>query len=157
MNLITGEELNAVWELKKKLDREQRRRADLEIFAQSTTQVLDGMPHGKPLTFKVERIATLIMECEDGIKSLAEQIIQRKFDLLTRIQTFHLSELQERVLSYHYVSCLRFKEIAKLMCFTKDYICRLHGQALLRLGLNTREMRKIKKAATDCDISIGVN
>ena len=141
---ITCEELNSVWTLKKAIEREQRRQLDLQVFAESTTAVLDGMPHAKPMTFKVERIATLIAESREMISKLIERFVKSKFDLLIKIQSCKLDELPERVLSYHYVSCLTFKEIARLMNYTKEYISMLHGKGLKSLGLTVKEMTACK-------------
>ena len=144
MAQITCEELNAVWNVKKQLEREQRRLVDLEICAGSTTPRLDGMPHTTPLTYKTERIATLILDCHNAIEQLSQQLVQSKFILLQKLKSFNLRELQERVLSYHYVACLKFKEIAKLMNYTSQYIIKLHSQGPYSLGLSLGEMNSCK-------------
>ena len=139
MAMITHEELNSVWALKQRVDRERRRLTDLEVLAEAITPILDGMPHSKPIEYKVERLAVKSADCKSLINSLSEQLIQAKFELLNRLQTFNLSELQERVLSYHYVSCMKFKEIAKRIGYTNDYIRKLHAKALKVLGLEIDE------------------
>ena len=142
---ITCSELNSVWDLSKSISRERQRVEDLRLMATRTTQILDGMPHTKPMTFKVERVAVMIADSENFLSALGEQLIDAKFNLLMKIQSFKLPELQERVLSYHYVSCLRMKEVAQLMNYTKEYISLLHCRGLKALGLNVEEMNKLKK------------
>ena len=145
MPLITCEELNAVWSCKKCMEKEQRNLVDLRIMADPVPAPLDGLPHAKPLTYKVERIAGLIIECQQLIDRLGEMLAQRKFELLTKLQSFQLDELQQRVLSYHYVACLKLRDIAKLMNFSLVYIQSLHRKGLKSLGLTVEAMNDEKK------------
>lgn len=145
MPKITCAELNGVWELAKKIEREKRRLEDLRILAAGTTPILDGMPHTQPIDFKVERLATMMSDTESLIRALLKQLADLKFALLMKLQSFGLDELQERVLTYHYVSCLKFKEIAKLMSYTKEYVSMLHSKGLKALGLSTSTMTAVRK------------
>lgn len=146
MPMMSCEELNSVWTIKKTIEKEQRRLKDLQILAEPSTPLLDGMPHAKPVTYKVERIANMMVDCQQSIDKLNATLEQKKFDLLTRIQSLNLKELQQRVLSYHYVACLKFNEIAKIMGWTKDYIHFLHRHGLRSLGLSISEMNKSKRS-----------
>ena len=145
MPAITCEELSEVWTLKQSLAMEQRRLIDLRSLAEPSTPILDGMPHVQPLTFKVERIAGLMIDCQQLIEKLEQEIAQRKFELLTKLQAVKINEIQQRVLSYRYVACLKFNEIAKAMNFTYVYIHILHRKGLKSLGLTNDEMAKLKK------------
>ena len=145
MPLLSCEELNTVWSAKKSLEREQRRLIDLQVIAQPSAPQLDGLPHAKSQSSVVEQLATKMIECQQTIARLNELVAQRKFSLLERLQALNLNELQERVLLYHYVSCLKFTEIAKLMKFTIDYIHFLHRHGLKSLGLTLDEMKREKK------------
>lgn len=153
MNELTCAEMNSVWTLKKLLEREQRRLKDLEVLSSSTSPILDGMPHAKPLVYKVERLAMMTCECQSRIDELAEQLIQAKFDLLNRIQSQRINELCERVLCYHYVACLRMNEVAKLMNYTRDYVWKVHNRGLRILGLSATEMKHIKESSPVVDCS----
>lgn len=141
---MTCEELNAAWTLKHAIEREQRRLKDLEVMAEATTPILDGMPHSKPLVYKTERIAIKLTECKSLIEELTAQMVETKFALLTKLQSYHLNEFVERVLSYHYVSCLTFGKIAKLIGFTTDYVRKLHVKGLKKLGLDIDAMNNVK-------------
>ncbi len=145
--MMTYAELNAVWEAKLRLEREKRRLTDLKVCAVSMTPILDGMPHAASLDSTVERLALLIANTEKSIAELCDNLARRKFELLTRLQALPLNELQQRVLSYHYVACLRFKEIAKMMNFTKEYISKLHNRGLRALGLDVDAMNQFKKSS----------
>lgn len=145
--MLSPVELNSVWDIKKKIAREHRRLIDLAVLAESTTTILDGMPHSKPVDFKVERIATMSADCSALIDALKEQLINVKFALLAKIQACNLPELQERVLSYHYVSCLKFREIGKRLNYTNAYIHKIHLKALSALGLTLDDMHKAQSAA----------
>ena len=147
MPLMTCEELNSVWSVKRRLEREKRNLVDLQIMAEPSTPNLDGMPHAHPLTYKVERIAALMVDSQRLIEQLGELLANRKFELLTKIQSLKLNELQQRVLSYHYVACLKFKEIARLMSFTDDYIHFLHRHGLKSLGLSVELVKKFRKTS----------
>lgn len=133
---MTSVELNSVWRAKHEAERGERRLKDLEVLAESTTPILDGMPHSKPLEYKVELLATRMAECREEISRLKETLVQTKFDLLNHLQSFHLPELQERVLSYRYVSCMKFTSIARRMNFSYAYISKLHVKGLEALGLS---------------------
>ena len=144
MPMMSCEELNSVWAIKRSIEKEERRLKDLQILAEPSTPILDGLPHATPVTYKVERIAGMMVDCQKVIDDLNKSLEQQKFNLLTRIQSFNLKELQQRVLSYHYVACLKFSEIAKIMGWTKDYIHFLHRHGLRSLGLSISEMNKSK-------------
>ena len=146
MPIMTCEELNSVWFIKRSIEKKQRRLKDLQILAEPSAPLLDGMPHAKPVTYKVERIANLMIDCKQSIDNLNKALEQKKFDLLTRIQSLNLKELQQRVLSYHYVACMKFSEIAKLMGFTRNYIQKLHSKGLISLGLTVDEMNQCKQS-----------
>ena len=148
MQKINITELNSVWDLKTRLDREKRRLQDLQVMAESTTAILDDLPHAKPLTYKVEQITLLMVACQEKIDSLAEQLIQAKFDLLTKLQSLNLNELCERVLSYRYVACLTYGTTARLMNVTRDYVWKLHKRGLKLLGLTFDDIRDEKLATT---------
>lgn len=145
--LITCEELNAVWIVKKRLEREQRNLDDLQLMADPVPQPLDGLPHAQPLTYKVERIAGLMIESQQLIARLGKMLAQRKFELLMKLQALQLNELQQRVLSYRYVACLKFVDIAKLMNYTKLHVHFLHRQGLKALGLTIDDMNKAKNVS----------
>lgn len=136
MVTMTSTELNSVWRAKYEVEREERRLKDLEVLAETTTPILDGMPRSKPLEYKVELLAIRMTECRDEISRLKETLVQTKFDLLNHLQAFHLPELQERVLSYRYVSCMKLNSIARRMNFSYAYIAKLHVKGLEALGLS---------------------
>lgn len=147
MPVMTCEELNSVWSVKRRLEREKRNLIDLQIMAEPASPRLDGMPHTHPLTYKVEGIATMMVDSQRLIDQLGESLAQRKFALLNKLQSLNLNELQQRVLSYHYVACLKFKEIARLMSFTDDYIHFLHRHGLKSLGLSVDIVKKFRKSS----------
>ena len=146
MPIMTCEELNSVWFIKRSIEKKQRLLKDLQILAEPSAPKLDGMPHAKTLTYKVERIAAMIVDCQRLIDSLLVNLEQCKIELLSKLQSLKLNELQQRVLSYHYVACLKFNEIAKLMGFTRNYIQKLHSKGLISLGLTVDEMNQCKKS-----------
>lgn len=146
MLIMSCEDLNAVWALKTLLEAEQHRLFDLRVMAEPSAPLLDGMPHAQPQTYKVERIAGLMIDCQHKIEKLEEEMAQRKFELLIRLQSLKIDELQQRVLSYRYVACLKFVEIARLMNFTKDYIHFLHRHGLKALGLSADIVKKWQKS-----------
>lgn len=144
MGIITSNILNSVWNMKKQINFHLRRLRDLEIMASSATEFVDGVPHSKPLTSKIERFAVMIVECQRIIDDLTEQLIQRKLDLMALLQVQSLSEPCARVLNYHYVACLNHSEIAKIMSYTRNYIWKLHRQGIKALGLSWEEISKSK-------------
>lgn len=154
---MTGAELNFARFLQAQLEREQRRLQDLQVMAESMTPIFDGMPHVKPQTFKTERMALLIVGCQKKIELLTEQLVQTKFDLLTKLQAINLDEQSERVLSYRYVACLTLKAIAKLMNCTSDYVWKMHKRGLRLLGLTLSDVKEAKTSTTvdSCQATVG--
>ena len=138
--------LNSVGELKLKYERETRRLEDLRFFAQPSAPPLDGMPHAPAQSSKVEKLATLIVDAERTLTTIAEQIEAQKFRLLSLLNQSHMKELSQRVLSYHYVGCQSFNAIAKLLSYSRRYIIELHDSGLRALGLDVRTMIHFKKS-----------
>ena len=152
MQLLTCEELISVWTVQKSIEKEQRRLFDLHVLAaprdsRLASPRLDGMPHSKPCPVNFERIAGLIIDCQHTIDSLGEILALRKFELLSKLQSLKLKELQHRVLSYHYVACLPFKDIAKLMHCSYTYVQILHRKGLKSIGLSVDELNLAKNNA----------
>lgn len=142
--MITCDELFSVWTLDAELKREKQRCLDLKILAESTTKYLDGMPRSNNVASKVEKFALAITECKNKINSLAEQILQQKIFLTTKLQSFGLPDIQRRILNYHYVATLPFKAIAKLLHYTTRHVNNLHEKAIKALGLSDEEIASFK-------------
>ena len=138
-------ELNIVRELKYEYDRMIQRLADLRVFAQPTTPVIDGMPHTPAQTPKIETLATLIVDTEKSTLELATRIEQEKAKLLIKLQSFSMRDLSQRVLSYHYACCQSFAAITKLIHYSRRYVIHLHDEGLRALGLDAHEMIVYKK------------
>ena len=138
-------ELNIVRELKYEYDRMIQRLADLRVFAQPTTPLLDGMPHTPAQTPKIETLATLIVDTEKSTLELATRIEQEKANLLIKLQSFNMRELSQRVLSYYYACCQSFAAIAKLIHYSRSHIIFLHDEGLRAIGLDAHEMIAYKK------------
>lgn len=132
--------LNSVWELKLKYERETRRLEDLRFLAHPSTPPMDGMPHAPAQASKVEKLATLIVDAEQSLATLAEQIETQKFKLLSLLNQILMDELPQRVLNYRYVGCQSFNAIAKLLHYTRQYILRLHDKGLCALNLDGKMM-----------------
>lgn len=132
--------LNSVWELKLKYERETRRLEDLRFFAQPSAPPLDGMPHAPAQSSKVEKLATLIVDAERTLTTIAEQIEAQKVKLLSLLDQTSMEELPQRVISYRYVGCQSFNAIAKLLHYTRQYILRLHDKGLNALNLDSKMM-----------------
>ena len=153
--LMTCEELLSVWTVQRSIEKEQRRLVDLRILAAPPAPHLiarlDGMPHANPVPVDFGRIAGMIVDCRLAIDRLGEIIEQRKFQLLTKLQSLKLKELQQRVLTYRYVACRKFREIAEIMNFTYSYIHMLHRKGLKALGLTVDELNKAQNSAAFVD------
>lgn len=146
--MLTCEDLLSVWSVKKSLARAVRRLDDLAGLAESNNSVLNGMPHCRSSNSKVEKIVIMMDDCRSLISDLSEQLVAVKVDLLLRIQSFALPELLERVLFYHYVSCLRFRDIGKRLHYSGAYVSKLHAKALAAVGLSVEDMNRVKIGAS---------
>lgn len=135
MHEITFEELISVWRLKDDLEREKRNLSDLENFATSTTQKLTGMPQAKPLTYKTEKSAMLIVACKKRIEKITKALEQKRLDLWQRLIAQNLKNMQERVIICRYVYCMGIGDIAKELHVSTRYVGRLHKRGLSALGI----------------------
>ena len=133
---LTWDELQRVWLVQEELAAERRRLFDLQQIDKSTNSLLDGLPRRTAKSSKVERIASLIVDCEQKITELGDKLAHEKFELLMKLQALPLDELHRRILNYRYVACLTFGRISKLLNCSAQYIGRLHGCALRSLGLS---------------------
>lgn len=151
MQRITCEELLSVWTVQQSIEKEKRRLIDLRILAAPPDPPLvarlDGMPHANPVPVDFGRIAGMIVDCQLAIDNLGDLLDQRKFQLMTTLQSLNLHELQHRVLSYLYVACLKVSKIAGIMNFTCAYVNALHRKGLAALGLTVDDMKRAKKSS----------
>lgn len=138
--MITCEELFSVWALEAELEKEKKHCQDLQVLAETTTKYLDGMPRSNNMVSKVEKFALSITVSKGKMNSLSEQILQQKIELMSKLQSLELPELQFRILNYHYVATLTFRAIAKLLHYTTRHINNLHRKALGALGLSNEEI-----------------
>lgn len=127
---MTEKELNSVRELKKRIHDIERHLQALRLSAENLVPILDGLPHSTEAKSRVEKIALLIVEYERELKTLHEQIISAKSELVDRI----LVEIEEPTLqtlaALRYVECLSYKETARRMMFTLRHVFRLHEKFL---------------------------
>lgn len=73
--MMTWQELNSVWTLKKEVERQAERLKCLQACVGSiAAPTLDGMPHTKPLDSGVERLTVQISECENQLSQLQAQM-----------------------------------------------------------------------------------
>ena len=134
---MTFEELNSVVEVKSELEAENQRLKDLRFAASQTVSTLSELPKTKPLESKIERFTALIIESEERIAKLTETFIQRQIELFSRIEALKLPELQKRILSYHFVSCMKLSAVARMLNYSRRYVEMQFNKVLSSLGIKS--------------------
>lgn len=126
-------ELYEVRELRNELTKELDRQRSLEAAIDGLTSTLDGMPHAPNRTSRTERLATLLVDTTDIIRTLNERIIEAAVRLTERIVQTDLTTHERDVLILRYVKCQSFNQIANKINLSRGYMFRVHSDALKKV------------------------
>lgn len=130
---MTIEELNEVRGLRAELERELERQRSLETAINSFTATIDGMPRATECTSRTERLATLLVDTTDIIRTLNERILEVAVRLTERIMQSDLTTHERDVLILRYVKCQSFNKIANETHLSRGYMFRVHSDALKKV------------------------
>ena len=128
---MTIEELNSVLDLKKQIETEISKLADLKLCSGVSSSKVSAVPKTQALTSMTEKIVVKISEAEARISRLEDKLAEAQAELVTKLTAAlsGKSALWASVLVRHYCAGLAFNVIARQLNFTVDYIHFLHRQA----------------------------
>ena len=144
---MTFEELNIVRKLKKQIADEEQKLQGFKDLAQSITPqatrvtlregkkeisytCLDVSPKNSSTDSRVELIASLIVDTENGIAEIESQIEKETPLLIDKIKEEFQDTLEQSLLLYRYVFLKNFREISFLMKYSERFIYKKHKQIL---------------------------
>lgn len=127
-------ELNSVWNLTKKIQREEYRLSTLRDALNRITVPIDRQPRRNDFSSRIENLIFLIAEAEENLRDLYDDKLVARLNLLSVIRhAAGLSPPQERVLQLRYCDCLPYAKIAEGMSYALSHIYRLHREAKVKL------------------------
>lgn len=130
---MTREELEEVRELKREMRREEGRLTTLRLSMETLTQLMDGMPHARSQSSKVERLTLQIIETERLIGELRARLLEAATKILDAIKNAPLTQNEQQLLILRYVQCLNFKDIWERLEYSDAHVYRLHAEALEKM------------------------
>lgn len=127
---MTQVELSRPRELKQQIDFEEQRLKTLLTTADNIVQVLDGMPHARRQTSRVEKVATLIVEIEEKIAALKAEFETACVNLARKLREENLTSQELNVVTLRYVACMNFRDIEFELNMSDARVFYTHRHAL---------------------------
>ena len=172
---MTFEELNIVRKLKKQIADEEQKLQGFRDLAQSITPqatrvtyregkkeisytCLDAQPKGTSKDSRIEMTVALIVDTEKIIADLKIQLEKETPLLVKKIQTEFPDGVEQRILINRYVVGKSFREIARLMGYSRQHIFRIHQRVLkslkqkMRVDVTTGDTMRYCVTDYPCDI-----
>ena len=144
---MTIDELNLIRRLEKKRIAEKQKLQGFKYLISSITPqfsrttyrkdkkeisytCLDVSPKSSSTDSRVELIASLIVDTENGIAEIESQIERETPLLIDKIKEEFQDTLEQSLLLYRYVFLKNFREISFLMKYSERFIYKKHKQIL---------------------------
>lgn len=127
---MTAQELYKVRELRNKILATTRHLESLRISASNLVPVLDGMPHARNATSRVEKISLNIIENENELTALREEFDAEAAKLADKIKAAPLKPQEREILILRYVACERFRDISFQTGYSDAHVFYLHRSAV---------------------------
>lgn len=118
-------ELEVVTDIRRELEHERRRLKSLKSAATDITRRLDGLPHAKTQSSRVETLVTEICAAEERITALELKLVEAAQDLTIEILS-RVAGTDGEVLVRRYVTCEPFEAIAAAMGYSASRVYFLH-------------------------------
>lgn len=129
------EVLHVIKKLSARIEKEEIKLLRLNALARSTTAELDGLPHNKTESSKVEQIAIRIFECKETISLLKKVRILCRIELNNLLEVHVRNPAQCQVLFLRYGLCKAFKVIGRELGYSESTVFKLHKAGLKALEL----------------------
>lgn len=127
---MTEQELYKARELRNRILALMRHSESLRLSASNLVPVLDGMPHARNATSRVENISLKIIENEKELATLREEFDAEAAKLADKIKNAPLSPQEREVLILRYVACERFRDISFQTHYSDAHVFHLHRSAV---------------------------
>lgn len=108
---MTVREMSQLYYLNREIEQLERQLEELECLAESTTQVITGMPHGSGTSDKVGRYAVRIAD----LRSMIDNRKARCWDEMNRLNAYIdgvEDSLTRQILTLRYVNGLSWQQVA---------------------------------------------
>ena len=108
---LTVREMSQLYYLNREIEQLERQLEELECLAESTTQVITGMPHGSGTSDKVRRYAVRIAD----LRSMIDNRKARCWDEMNRLNAYIdgvEDSLTRQILTLRYVNGLSWQQVA---------------------------------------------
>lgn len=108
---LTVREMSQLYYLNREIEQLERQLEELECLAESTTQVITGMPHGSGTSDKVGRYAVRIAD----LRSMIDNRKARCWDEMNRLNAYIdgvEDSLTRQILTLRYVNGLSWQQVA---------------------------------------------
>lgn len=140
---MTEQELYKARELRNRILALMRHTESLRLSASNLVPVLDGMPHARNATSRVEKISLNIIESENELEVLREEFDTVAAQLADKIKIAPLSPQEREVLILRYVACERFRDISFQMHYSDAHVFRLHSEGVEKILRDKNESKAI--------------
>lgn len=121
--------------MKRRVDREEARLADLRSTLTEITARLDGLPRGQNYGSRVEGIVAKIIDSERLIEALKAIWVMCIAELNDRLDMLVRNSVQRTILLRRYGFGRPFSAIIKETGYSRRHVFTLHRKGLRELGL----------------------
>lgn len=119
--IITKEELESVYYLRKELEMWERRLKELQADISLSGISSDGMPHGNSVGSPTEKKAIKLMDTAKIVEGKASEIKLTIADIEKFIMRVKDSEMRQ-ILEYRCTMCLKWEEIADILGYDRTTV-----------------------------------
>lgn len=133
---MTQAELNEARELRRRIRDEERRLDALRAAAQNITPILDGMPHERSQSSRVEKVALLVLEVERELAALKARFETACVKITRALRCENLDAQEFEIMLMRYVACMNFRDIQFNLDKSDARVFYYHRNALKKLKLN---------------------
>lgn len=130
---MTVTELNSVRDLRQRIREQERRLRALRLSVENLTPILDGMPHSRSPTSRVEKITVKILEAERELELLRAECANAAEVLTEKISAANLESQEQTILIMRYVACMNFRDIEFELGLSDARIFFLHRNSLRKI------------------------
>lgn len=148
---MTVTELNSVRDLRQRIREQERRLNALRLSVQNLTPLLDGMPHSRSQTSRVEKIVVKAADLEREIESLRDECAAAAVTLTDKISAANLESHEETILILRYVACMNFRDIEFELGMSDARIFYLHRNSLRKVKADLNAVIGEKSFATEIE------
>ena len=134
---MTQADLNKARNLQDQMRDVRSKIAALKVAAENIVPILDGMPHAKSQSSRVEHIAAMINDYDRDLDNLQDQFDIACVDILRELRKTAadgtINVLEHNILVYRYVACMSFAAIEEAVNLSEARVYFWHRQGVQKL------------------------